>query len=329
LNAQVNFGENKIDGLNASALGDGNISSGSYSLVSGYNSISSGIASFASGKDCDAIGKYSIALGLNSDALGFWSAALGSHVTASGTGSLAFGNKTKAIGSYSYVLGYGLSDNYLVNNISSSLMIGFMSDIPTIFVGPSSGQGTFGKVGIGTIDPIATLDVNGDINFKGKLLHQGNEFSSSPWEESGDEIYYTSGNVVSINQQGQIFSNELHTNKIVTRDVIGGSLEIGGATADFWLKDGYVYARELTVQAEGPFPDYVFEPDYDLISLPELEAYINTHKHLPEVPSASEVEENGIQVGEMNTILLKKIEELTLYVIELQKEIDQLKQGKN
>ena len=70
------------------------------------------------------------------------------------------------------------------------------------------------------------------------------------------------------------------------------------------------------------WPDYVFAEDYELPTLGEIEAYINTHKHLPEIPSAQEVEENGLTLGEMNALLLKKIEELTLHTIEQEKALD-------
>lgn len=64
------------------------------------------------------------------------------------------------------------------------------------------------------------------------------------------------------------------------------------------------------------------------MSLKETERFIKQYGHLPNVPSAAEVEKEGIELGEMNAILLQKIEELTLYVIELQKQIDELKGDK-
>lgn len=70
--------------------------------------------------------------------------------------------------------------------------------------------------------------------------------------------------------------------------------------------------------------DYVFEDSYDLMALDNLEAYIATHKHLPNIPSAQEVGENGFELGQMDARLLEKIEELTLYVIEQQKQINAL-----
>ncbi|HCI58751.1 MAG TPA: hypothetical protein DFH96_08205, partial [Bacteroidetes bacterium] len=70
----------------------------------------------------------------------------------------------------------------------------------------------------------------------------------------------------------------------------------------------------------------VFAKDYELMGIYELEAYLKKHKHLPEIPSAVEVESNeGFEVGDMQTKLLKKIEEQTLYIISLQKQIDELK----
>ena len=78
------------------------------------------------------------------------------------------------------------------------------------------------------------------------------------------------------------------------------------------------------------WPDYVFEEEYNLITLKEIEAYIKSHGHLPEVPNATEVKaSDGIELGEMNIILLKKIEELTLYQIELLKRVEQLESKVN
>jgi len=81
----------------------------------------------------------------------------------------------------------------------------------------------------------------------------------------------------------------------------------------------------VQVALTNPGPDYVFEPTYNLKPLAEIETYIKENKHLPEVPSAKEMEKNGVQLGEMNMLLLKKVEELTLHLIEQNKEIKELK----
>ncbi|MEQ9062817.1 MAG: hypothetical protein RIE58_01480 [Vicingaceae bacterium] len=84
-------------------------------------------------------------------------------------------------------------------------------------------------------------------------------------------------------------------------------------------ESGRVRAREVIVDNLTNWPDYVFEKDYQLKDLSEVEAYINENGHLPEVPSAKEIEENGIDLGEMNAVLLRKIEELTLHILKQEK----------
>jgi hypothetical protein len=84
---------------------------------------------------------------------------------------------------------------------------------------------------------------------------------------------------------------------------------------------GFIKTKKIIV-TQTAWPDYVFATDYNLRSLSSLEAFIKENKHLPEVPSAKDVEEKGISVGDNQALLLRKIEELTLYVINQQKQID-------
>jgi len=91
------------------------------------------------------------------------------------------------------------------------------------------------------------------------------------------------------------------------------------------LSNGTLMAREVQVTALNyNWPDFVFEKDYSLMNLSETEAFIKENKHLPEIPSAKEIEENGLNLGEMQAKLLQKIEELTLHAIEQQKLIEEL-----
>jgi hypothetical protein len=86
---------------------------------------------------------------------------------------------------------------------------------------------------------------------------------------------------------------------------------------------GTVHASAVLVdQAVQATPDYVFNKDYDLATLKDVKSYIDKNHHLPEIPSAAQVAKDGINLGEMNTKLLKKIEELTLYLIEKDKQLD-------
>jgi hypothetical protein len=89
--------------------------------------------------------------------------------------------------------------------------------------------------------------------------------------------------------------------------------------------NGKIWANEIEVTTDR-WSDYVFEDNYLLIPIDEVEAFIKANKHLPGVPSEKEVTDKGINLGEMDAILLKKIEELTLYVIELKKELEEVKQ---
>lgn len=87
---------------------------------------------------------------------------------------------------------------------------------------------------------------------------------------------------------------------------------------------GHVLAEEVTIELYQNWPDYVFAEDYNLTPLAELETEIEKLGHLPGVPSAEEVSENGQKVGKMNVILLEKVEELTLHLIDMDKAIKAL-----
>jgi len=99
-----------------------------------------------------------------------------------------------------------------------------------------------------------------------------------------------------------------------------GNIGIGtDKTNGFLLSvDGTMRAREIFVNLE-TWSDFVFDPGYDLMPLSELEIYILLHGKLPEIPSEEEVLEDGVEMGEMNRLLLQKVEELTLHIIDLNK----------
>lgn len=87
---------------------------------------------------------------------------------------------------------------------------------------------------------------------------------------------------------------------------------------------GKAICEEMMVQLKSSWPDYVFKTNYTLRSLPELEAYIKANGHLPNIPKASQIETQGLQLGDMQKRMMEKIEELTLYIIDLQKQISLL-----
>jgi len=111
---------------------------------------------------------------------------------------------------------------------------------------------------------------------------------------------------------------------------INGNVEVGTGSqysSSSLLVNGTIKAWELTITESG-WADYVFDENYKLPSLKSVEQHIQTNGHLPEIPSATEVKANGINLADIQVKLLQKIEELTLYVIKQQKEIEELKRLK-
>ncbi len=121
------------------------------------------------------------------------------------------------------------------------------------------------------------------------------------------------------------------------RITTGGNVGIGTTNPDQLLTvNGTIHSKEIKVDVN-IVPDYVFEKKYKLKSLDEVQKYIKVNKHLPEISSAKNMEEHGLDVSDMNMILLKKVEELTLYLLdqkkqtalEIEKNIKQQKQITN
>jgi hypothetical protein len=110
--------------------------------------------------------------------------------------------------------------------------------------------------------------------------------------------------------------------------IVGGSTTTIPAGSTYKLAvSGGILTEKVRVATSGTafWADYVFEPTFKLKTLKEVENFIKENKHLPDVPSTSDVTQNGIDLAETQALLLQKIEELTLYVIQQQKEIDKLK----
>jgi hypothetical protein len=113
--------------------------------------------------------------------------------------------------------------------------------------------------------------------------------------------------------------------RIHSNGYVGIGLPAGKVADEMLTVNGTIHAKRVKVNLAGPLADYVFDKNYKLMDLKDVENYVNEHSHLPEVPSATEVANNGMDLGEMQNKMLQKIEELTLYVIKQQKEIDELK----
>ncbi len=88
--------------------------------------------------------------------------------------------------------------------------------------------------------------------------------------------------------------------------------------------DGKIMAEEVNVQMSENWPDYVFRDDYPLLALPDLRRFIAENRHLPNIPAAGEIEKNGLPLGDLQRRMMEKIEELTLYILDLEKRVSQL-----
>jgi len=205
-----------------------------------------------------------------------------------------------------------------------------------------------GSVGIGTATPGYLLDVNGSGRFTDKLtgtdatfaLTTGNGFIIKGVSATPPNLAYLSNNYFpkfftrSDQNYGISIFDESTATAIQSADLVngnspqsllfnpfGGNVGIGTATPSEKLSvNGNVSAKKMIVTQTG-WSDYVFNDGYKLRSLSSLETYLKKNKHLPEVPSAKEVEEKGLSVGDNQALLLKKIEELTLYMIEVNKKV--------
>ncbi len=247
--AQINFGLNPYNGTNSYSSAIGNNNSIGCLFCNTWGSFASGYSNAILNQ-----ANASHVFGDNCKAGGFASFATGHKAEATNNNSFAIGRYIRATNSMSFVIGTGYSSSFLTNNISNSLMIGFNSTVPTLFIGPANGGNTLGSVLIGTTS------------------------------------------LANATGQGYLLG--------VKGGIIAEKVKV--ATYDNWA-------------------DYVFKEDYKLKTLEEVELYISKNACLPGMPSAEYIKKNGYDLADMDALLLKKIEELYLYVIELKNENEELK----
>lgn len=267
----------------------------------------------------------------NNTSVGFYSVATGFSTTASGLASTAMGSGTVASGRYSTSMGLGTkSENY------GGVTIGIYNDntttgSATTFDGLNRlfqiGNGTSnasrgnaltvlqsGYVAIGHTNPEQILDVADRIR-----LRSGPQGAAGLWlnntvntDVAGFVGTYADNYIGLYGQGGATWGLLMNTTN--------GNVGIGTNNPTYKLAvNGTIRSKEVRV--ESGWADFVFENDYKLPPLDEVESFIVKNKHLPGIPSAKNVAENGLAVGEMQAKMMQKIEELTLYLIEANKKI--------
>lgn len=193
-----------------------------------------------------------------------------------------------------------------------------------------------GKFGIGTATPDYTLTINGNL----KVTNGGNQFSYnggadmifrySPRGTGGRAFVHADGNILALNFGSDFSGGTRIGNDVYFKDggnsyIYSGNLGIGTASPAYKLDViGTIRAREIIVDLNGA--DFVFEKDYKLMPLNELERFVKEQKHLPEIVPANEMSKNGTELGNLNSKLLQKMEEMTLYMIDQNKKIEILEQ---
>lgn len=178
------------------------------------------------------------------------------------------------------------------------------------------------------IRAINTLGVNTPITVYIKVTSVNTNQSYTPLNVAGNDL--TVSNFLPMTSDWDLYVGDVvsaNGASLAIKAIQNGNVGIGTAVPDEKLTvKGKIHTQEVRVDMSGPLvPDYVFANDYKLKSLQEVEAYIKQNKHLPEIPSAKEIEKDGLMLAEMNMSLLKKIEEMTLYMIEMKKENESLK----
>ena len=182
-----------------------------------------------------------------------------------------------------------------------------------------------GNVGIGIAKPVAKFDIVSNVSWT------SNNWGRAIKLNRGSSIEFDAGNkkygMGATTEFFFLFSSESDTARYPASYNL-----VGNSTGDFGIGtypqtgyklavEGQLGARKIKVTQQSSWADFVFKPGYKLPSLSAVETYINENGHLPEMPNEKEVKENGVDIGEMNRLLLQKVEELTLHLIRQEKMI--------
>jgi len=257
---------------------------------------------------------------------------------------------TETSGGQSFYIGHQLGPTYseglaifsaLTDNANGTLNYfydGQTNGVKTFGV-RADGQGYFaGNVGIGTTIPKANLHVFGTTIIGGGNLDPTSTLGNTNYMANSGQMLVgwnrTEGETDFISNQGAggsggfaFYNHDNANNETQLMWILGnGQVMIGntqGKQGNYLLAvAGSAVATSFTVKAVANWPDYVFEKNYQLIPLSDLKSYLETNHHLPELASADQVAKDGLNLGDIDKLLTKKVEELTLYLIDKDKQLN-------
>ena len=228
-----------------------------------------------------------------------------------------------------------LGTDNIIKLANSAIFLEAGGGIPSMFV-----KNNAGNIGIGNTNPTNKLEITTTTANTSGLRFTNLKSTSTPSaanslalsvDANGDVILVSSGGGGTLPQGADVWDQLTNGADYLIRNKNNKSVMIGVVAATKTNADYKLYvekgilAEKVKVSANANWPDYVFGKDYSLMPLKEVENYITTNNHLPEVPSAEVIAKDGLDLGKMDATLLKKVEELTLYLIEQSKEIQMLK----
>jgi hypothetical protein len=256
-------------------------------------------------------------------------------------GSVRFENLANSTNP-NFVLGTDANGNVFEYNVSSVAGSGdadWLKPDGTVAMSINDDIYTNGKVGINAQNPTANLHSNGSVRFE-NLANSSNPGFVLGTDANGNVFEYNvssvtgSGDADWLKPDGTVamsINDDIYNNGKVGIGVNNFPTSVGAEDVSFYklFVKGGVLTEEVRVALDSEWADYVFKKEYKLPTLQEVEAHIKKEGHLKDIPSAKEVKDNGVELGEMNKLLLQKIEELTLYVIDLNKKVEEQKEQIN
>ncbi|RYU94356.1 hypothetical protein [Emticicia agri] len=287
--------------------------------------------------------------GIQNSGFGFQSLSsltTGASNTGVGSGSLmstTSGNSNTAVGRNALGLNQGGSSNVAIGQGSQYNNI---SGAGNLSLGTNSlyeGTAANGNIGLGTQSLFKTQGTNnialgtnaGYSNVSGTLnLFLG--YNAGYNETGSNKLYIANSTTANPLIKGEFDNKNLKINLGATKSTTVGFLAVGNFDAAFAMPTGNPYRLivqdgiitekvKVALKGTADWADYVFEPSYQLMPLEKVESFVKENKHLPNVPSAEDMSKNGLDVSQTSAKLMEKIEELTLYMIEMNKEIKALK----